>query len=182
MAKTHPLLSMTEDPTHPLAFSSLKRGRPTVDILVSGDLFAVFEENPVCLLNAMEAMSGRPMTDTMFEHPYSLSVFYRKSRNPHGPSSRPIFIATFEFSPVTCPTTGGGFLGTLLGNPKRPAGAFMIGNIPGGRINKGMFSMDIGKEAARDHLSQFADEHLQTDTPFRHVASTSEHWDTRYTD
>lgn len=182
MSQTYPLLSMTEDPTHPLAFSSLKNGSSSVDILASGDLFAVFEENPVCLLNAMEAMSGRSRTDTMFEHPYSLSVFYRKSRNPHGPSSRPIFIATFEFSPMTCGTTGGGLLGNLFGNPRRPAEAFMIGNTPRGRINKGMFSMDMGKDRARAALAKFADEYLNVSSPFRFVASTPAHWDTRYTD
>jgi len=182
MPQDYPLMSMMEDFTHPLGFSSLKNGSSSVDILSSGPLFAVFEENPVNLMNAMEDMQGRPRTNTMFEHPYSLGVYYRKSANPHGPSTRPVFIATFEFSPMTCRSTGGGLLGALTGSRKRPAEAYLIGNNTQGRINQGQHSLDFGRDVARQRLADFAAQNLTLSSPFRHVGTTSTPWDPRYTE
>lgn len=182
MSRQHPLMSLTDDPSHPLAFSSLKNGSTSVGMLASGDFFAVFEQNPVCLLNAMEDMSGHARTNIFFEHPYSLSVFYRKSRNPHGPSKRPIFIATYEFSPMTCRTTGGGLFGALIGDRKRPAEAYLIGNFAGGRFNRGMQAMDPGASAACAVLSELAEEYLGPGLSFEDVGSTSTPWDPRFTE
>lgn len=181
MPKVYPLLSMVEDCTHPLGFSSLRNGSESVEILTSGPLFAVFEKNPVNLLNALEDMQGRPRTDTLFQHPYSLCVYYRKSLNPHGPRTSPIFIATLEFSPMTCRTTGGGLFGSLTGNPKRPAEAFLVGNIPSGRLNNGMHSLDMGDYGARELLADYASEQLGLSEPLDYVGDTSTPWDPEYT-
>lgn len=182
MSQVYQLMSMMDDPTHPLGFSSLKNGSSTVDILSSGDLFAVFEENPVCLLNAMDDMQGRPRTNTMFQHPYSLAVYYRKSVNPHGPSTRPVFIATFEFSPMTCRTRGVGFLGALMGEKGRPAEAYMIGNYPGGRVNDGLRQLNFSAAEACRSLADFSQRALKLAEPFRRVGQTTVAWDPKYTE
>jgi hypothetical protein len=171
---------MLEDPSHPLAFSSLKNGSPSVDILTSDNLFAVFEENPVCLLNAMEDMQGRTRTKIPFEHPYSLCVFYRKSLNPHGPSTRPIFIATFEFSEMTCRSTGGGFFDSLMGEKRRPVEAYMIGNSPTARTNHGLHQMNFSKDEARARLVDLAEKHLKLYLPLVFLKTTNTHWEASY--
>ena len=181
MSKVYQLMSMLDDFSHPLGFSSLKNGSSSVDILTSDPLFAVFEQNPVNLLNAMEDMQGRRRTDIMFQLPYSLCVYYRKSLNPHGPSSRPVFISTFEFSPMTCKSTGGGLWGALTGEAKRPLEAFLIGNLDKARINMGQFQLDFGRDEARRRLAQFTAEKLGLSTPFSYAGSTSTAWDPRFT-
>jgi hypothetical protein len=181
MSKTYPLMSMMSDPSHPLGFSSLKNGSASVDILHSGPLFAVFEENPVNLMNAMEDMQGRARTRIPFEHPYCLGVYYRKSLNPHGPSTRPVFIATFEFSPMTCRSTGGGLWGALTGDRRRPAEVYLIGNTPSGRINEGMYDLNFDSDVARNRLAEFVAEKMGLPEAFRYVGSTSDAWDSKYT-
>lgn len=169
------------DPSHTLGFSSLKNGSASVDILHSGPLFAVFEENPVNLMNAMEDMQGRARTRIPFEHPYSLGVYYRKSLNPHGPSTRPVFIATFEFSPMTCRSTGGGLWGALTGDRRRPAEVYLIGNTPSGRINEGMHEFNFDSNEACDRLAEFVAEKMGLPEAFHYAGSTSEAWDSEYT-
>ena len=183
MSQSFQLLSMTNDPTHPLGFSSLRNGQSTVTLLKSGDLFAVFEKNPVNLMNAMEDMSGSPRSDLMFHHPYALSVFYRKSRNPHGPSTRPVYIATFEYSPVTCRMRSRGLLGALTGAKAEPAEVYMIGNGPRGRDNAGLFPYDFTESQAMGRLARFVDERLGLDfsASLRHPTVTSEPWDPAHT-
>jgi hypothetical protein len=182
MSGSHPLMSMMSDPSHPLGFSSLKNGSDSVDILRSGPLFAVFEENPVNLMNAMEDMQGRARTRIPFEHPYSLGVYYRKSLNPHGPSTRPVFIATFEFSPMTCRSTGGGLWGALTGDRRRPAEVYLIGNTPSGRVNEGMCDCNFDRDEAQERLAEFAAKKLGLAEPFIYAGTTSEAWDPEYTD
>jgi len=40
-------------------------------------------------------------TPSPLEYPFAMSVFYRKDKNPHGPSSRPIMVATLERADYT---------------------------------------------------------------------------------
>lgn len=127
-------------------------------------------------------MSGQAPVGSNFKHPYILSVLYRKSRNPHGPSSRPVYIVTYEYSYFTCSVEVPGFFGKLFGEKERPREVFMVGNSANGRNNAGKFDFNFSREQAMWNMAKFAQEALRLVQPFKHVGSTTKPWDPQYFD
>jgi hypothetical protein len=182
MPNNYALISLLEDATLPVTWSSASRGKAGFEILTSGDLFAVFEDYPLNVRQCAAQINGDSVEEAIFKHPYALSVFYRKSRNPHGPSSRPIFIATYEYTEMTCRMKRPGFFGLLTGEKAQPLEVHMIGNSTAGRRNAGCFPFDFTKSAAQKRLADFASESLGLSEPLRYVGTTSKPFDPRYTD
>ena len=88
----HPLISLLDTPTLPVAFSSRNRHRnPKGCILANDEFYVVFESYPLVVKQMAQLMSEQRFDLIPIEYLYAASVFYRKSRNPHGPSSRPIY-------------------------------------------------------------------------------------------
>lgn len=62
-----------------------------------GDFVLALQVRPITCANAARVAMGKPPAPAV-EYPYALSVFYRKQRNPHGPSVRPVLVVTVEQS------------------------------------------------------------------------------------
>src|ERR1700730_6065777 len=88
----HDLIELTKLSSMPVPFSSAEPG----EAWGWGDFVLTLQARPRQVLDAMSAMVGRPKGPTLLEYPFAMSVFYRKDRNPHGPSSRPVLVATLE--------------------------------------------------------------------------------------
>ena len=93
------LLDMTELPTCPMPWSSTNDG----ETWVWGDFFFLFEKNPKpAFEKALEELgkelekSGQNIEWSGLIFHYSMSVFYRIDRNPHGPLQKPIMSVTLE--------------------------------------------------------------------------------------
>ena len=84
-------------------------------------------------------MSEQRFDPLPIEYLYAASVFYRKSRNPHGPSSRPIYAFCLEYTEFTCAMKPQGLWDSLSGKPKEPAEVFLAYFQGRGRINMGLF-------------------------------------------
>ena len=95
----HPLISLLDTPTLPVAFSSRNRHRnPKGCILANDEFYVVFESYPLVVKQMAQLMSEQRFDLIPIEYLYAASVFYRKSRNPHGPSSRPIYAFCLEYT------------------------------------------------------------------------------------
>jgi hypothetical protein len=88
----HPLIELTKFPTMPAPFSSIDPG----EAWVWGDFVLLLQVRPKLMAHAISAMTGQQIGPVPMEYPYAVTAFYRKDRNPHGPSSRPIAVATLE--------------------------------------------------------------------------------------
>jgi hypothetical protein len=82
----HELISLLDTATLPVAFSSRMRGDPRGRILVSQEYYVVFEHRPLTVMQMAKAVTEKTIPSIPLEYLYVASVFYRKSRNPHGPS------------------------------------------------------------------------------------------------
>lgn len=126
------LLSLSTFPTMPLSWA----GNPaTSQLLAWGDFYLVFavDAPPIGAI-------ADPSLAKLMQYPYSLTAFYHRDKNPHGPSARPVFSCTIEKSPVA----------------DRIMGVFVGGH----RIQAGHYSGPMEPEAALRALSDLAREHL----------------------
>jgi hypothetical protein len=161
----HELIKLTEWGTLPLAYSSYhhrgelaQRGR----VLVSQDYYLVFEPRP-CTVNQVlvvkEAMmEGKrvPLPPSGIEYLYTASVYYRKSRNPHGPSHRPIFAFCLEYSEISCEMLPQTEAEIKAGKPKVPTHVFVAYFHGKGRNNAGLVRNDFTDDSAFDLLTASA--------------------------
>jgi hypothetical protein len=157
----HELIKLTEWGTLPLAYSSYhhrgglaQRGR----VLVSQDYYLVFEPRP-CTVNQVLAvkeamMAGKvvPLPPSGIEYLYTASVYYRKSRNPHGPSHRPIFAFCLEYSELSCKMAPQTEAEIKAGKPKVPTQVFVAYFHGKGRNNAGLVRNDFTDDSAFDLL------------------------------
>lgn len=89
----HELIALSEFPSMPAPWSSMDAG----EAWVWGDYVAILQTKPICVAEMLSKMTGvKDIPITPVEYPYAMTVFYRKDRNPHGSSSRPILVATLE--------------------------------------------------------------------------------------
>ena len=139
----------------PAAFSSQVRKRPPGRLYASEDYVVVFEAEPFCVAEMMLHLSGRSSEPAMIQYTYAATVFYRKSRNPHGPSSRPIYVACLEHSAV-CRYEEPSFWGRLTGAKRRPLEVFVGIFYEGGRSNLGVVPNDFTEESAARLLLEHA--------------------------
>lgn len=64
---------------------------------VWGDYVLVLQTHPKTVLDIMNEMTGKPAEDDRdLDYPFAVTVYYRKDRNPHGPSSQPILVVGLE--------------------------------------------------------------------------------------
>lgn len=89
----HELINLAEFPSMPVPLSSKDAG----EAWVWGDYVLSLQKEPGKVGEMMNAMMGKPAVGpTPLSYPYAMTVYYRKDRNPHGPSSRPIYVLTLE--------------------------------------------------------------------------------------
>ncbi len=64
---------------------------------VWGNFFGTIQKKPQSIADGIMAMTGQknPMPGGIVYH-YAMTVFYRKDKNPHGPSSRPVLSIGIE--------------------------------------------------------------------------------------
>ena len=88
----HELIELTKWPSMPAPFSSSDPG----EAWVWGDYVALLQTNPDHVTEIINKITEQKSARSPMQYPYAMTVFYRKDRNPHGPSSRPIIVATLE--------------------------------------------------------------------------------------
>ncbi len=85
----HELIALSQWPSLPAPFASSDAG----EAWVWGDYVALLQKAPPTMA---EKLGGRGYGPVSLKYLFVMTVFYRKDRNPHGPSSRPIWVATLE--------------------------------------------------------------------------------------
>jgi hypothetical protein len=149
----HELISLMSSPTLPVAFSSRMRGgAPRGRLLVSEEYYVVFEHRPLTVLQMTKAAMEKTIPEVPIHYLYVASVFYRKSRNPHGPSARPIFAFCLEYTEFTCAMKPQGFWAKLIGSAKEPAEVFSAVFYARGRANMGTIPNNFTDKTAQDFL------------------------------
>jgi len=157
----HELISLMNMPTLPVAFSSKLRNHPPRGcILANDEFYVVFESHPLVVQQMAQLMSQKRFDEVPIKYLYAASVFYRKSRNPHGPSSRPIFTYCLEYTEFTCAMKPQGFWAGLTGEPKEPAEVFSAVFFGSGRMNMGKMPNNFTDASALEHLMGSACERL----------------------
>lgn len=156
----HPI-NPAEWGTLPVAYSSCRhrggltqRGR----VLASRDYYLVFEPRP-CTVNQVLAVTEAVMMGMKarlpgsgIEYLYAASVFYRKSRNPHGPSLQPIFAFCLEYSLLSCRMRPQTEAEIKAGKEKSPTQVFVAYFHGKGRNNVGVVPNDFTDDSAFDLL------------------------------
>ncbi len=149
----HPLISLMDTPSLPVAFTSKLRNRdPKGCILANDEFYVVFESYPLVVKQMAQLMSEKRFDLIPIEYLYAASVFYRKSRNPHGPSSRPIYVFCLEYTEFTCDMKPRGLWDSLSGKAKEPAEVFSAVFQGRGRMNMGKVPNDFTEASALAHL------------------------------
>lgn len=168
----HDLIDLFAMPTLPMAFSSVIRNLPVSFtskltkrpqkgcILVSEDFYVVFEGYPLAVKQMAQMIGEQQIDPIPIEYLYAASVFYRKSRNPHGPSSCPIYVFCLEYTEFTCEMKSRGLWDTLVGKAKEPAEVFSAVFFANGRSNDGKLPNDFTDTSALEHLMAGACERL----------------------
>jgi hypothetical protein len=157
----HPLISLMDMPSLPVAFTSKLRNRdPKGRILANDEFYVVFESYPLVVKQMAQLMSEKRFDLVPIEYLYAASVFYRKSRNPHGPSSRPIYVFCLEYTEFTCAMKPQGLWDSLSGKPKEPAEVFFAYFQGRGRVNMGQIPNNFTEASALEQLMTGACERL----------------------
>jgi hypothetical protein len=158
---SHALISLMDSPTMPVAWSGhLKSGQKRGCILASDEFYVVFEFKPITVMQMTGVMTQRTLPNSPIQYLYAASVFYRKSRNPHGPSSRPIYVYCLEYSEFTCRMKSQGFWASLSGEAREPAEVFSAHFFSGGRANMGQIPNNFTDDSALEFLMARACERL----------------------
>lgn len=162
---THGLISLMDMPTLPVSFTSKLQGyQAHGKLLASRDFYIVFERRPLTVIQMMAVTSRSPMPDVPIEYLYTASVFYRKSRNPHGPSSRPIYVFCLEYTEFTCEMKSRGLFGALAGERREPAEVYFALFYENGRTNFGKIDNNFTDYSAKVFLVGKACEKLELGT------------------
>jgi hypothetical protein len=173
----HPLISITDWPTMPAPMQSEDEG----EAWIWGDFVLVLQKNPatcqVIIADMVAKMSKKrtppQVVPSAMEYPYALVVFYKKHRNPHGPSSQPILCTAIERANYDAlrsllHTTSSAVSGDLpMGKGPLIVGVFKSE----GRFNLGEFDGYISKESAREKLFEVARDHLNLTGSPQHIGN-----------
>lgn len=90
---SHELIDLTKWPSMPAPWSSTDPGQAWV----WGDYVATLQTNPALMGVILNKIAGKKVSDQLpLEFLFAMTVFYRQDKNPHGPSHRPILVATLE--------------------------------------------------------------------------------------
>lgn len=138
-----------------MAFSSLAKGLRNGRIYVGSDYAVVIDQNPFCFAETemFRRVFGAPAIppEMMIRYTYSAALLYRKSRNPHGPSIRPIFVAALEHSKNSCNYESEGLMGWITGE-SRPTEVVVGEFKPGSHLNRGHVKNAFDDDSAADYL------------------------------
>lgn len=88
------LIAMTQFPSMPAPWISMDND--SSESWVWGDFFILLQIQPVTIEEMMTLAAGKKFGDRNLHYLSAALVFYRKQLNPHGPSSRPVFVASLE--------------------------------------------------------------------------------------
>jgi len=158
---THALISLMETPTLPVAFTSKLQGfQERGRLLASEDFYIVYEHRPLAVIQMMAVTTGSKIPDCPIEYLYTASVFYRKSRNPHGPSSRPIYVFCLEYSEFTCRMKSRGLFGALAGDRREPEEVFFAVFSENKRASPRHMPNNFSDESAKVFLVKEVSKHL----------------------
>lgn len=118
---SYELISLINNPTMPAAFSSWERnGKPFGMITVNQEFYLVFERRPFTVMQMMKLTTEKSIPPTPLQYLYAASLFYRKSRNPHYRSARPIAVFCLEYAESTCAMRPRSFWERLIGAKSEP--------------------------------------------------------------
>jgi hypothetical protein len=153
---SHQLIGIATWPSMPAPFDSEDDG----EAWIWGDYVALLQKNPRTCNSAMIEMMNHvskkseqlPPHISAIEYPYAMIVFYKKHRNPHGPSSQPILCVGIERANY------GALKNILLdspddieGLPVDGKGPLMVGVFtPEQRFNLGEFDDFLSQDTARE--------------------------------
>lgn len=88
------LIELSKWPTLPMPWSSADEG----ETWVWGDFFLTFQKKPGMMREVPAGFASggeKPGPHPMIYH-YTMMVFYRLDKNPHGPSHRPVIVISLE--------------------------------------------------------------------------------------
>jgi len=146
----HELIPLVTMPTIPMSFSCQLRRGGTGWIYKHDVFYVVVDREPICAGQAMQMMMQRTKTipPCAMNYLYAASLFYRKSRNPHGPSARPIYIAALEHAVHSCEYEPQGVWSRFTGSAPSPKTVFLGLFHATGRINLGKRTNDFTDSSA----------------------------------
>jgi hypothetical protein len=155
---THELISLTDWPTMPWPLHSEDEG----EAWIWSDFVLILQKNPdLCekLIEQMRSLIGkgdpsRQKIPALMEYPYAVMVYYKKHKNPHGPSSSPILCAGIERANYDA----GRMLQKMKNAPipdfvPHGKGPLMVGLFRAkDRKNLGVFDAILSRDTARETL------------------------------
>ena len=151
----HELIPSTDALQLPVAFSSILRGTPPRGcILANDEFYVVFETNPLVAKQVAQHMTKKRFDEIPVKYPYVATVFYRNSRNPHGPTRRQIYTFCLEFTESSCTMKPKGLWASLIGQPPEPADVFYAMFFSRGRLNMGRIPNNFSHASALAHLME----------------------------
>ena len=171
----HNLIEMTNWPSMPAPWSSVDPG----EAWVWGDYVALFQSKPISVAEMTAKMTGQKgIGASPMQYPFAMTVFYRKDRNPHGPSSRPVLVATLERMNYAAAAKMFGAQGidfsSMPSSDNAPVfqGLFTAET----RSNLGYFHGELTRDSARSHFLNLIRQHLSpTGEPVRIGAMSNVH-------
>jgi hypothetical protein len=162
MPDVHELIEYSKFPSMPVAWSSEGAGEGWQ----WGNLIVTMEEHPVIVTKIMAKMLGKPVPPVTLIHHFSVNVFYRSDQSPHGPSIRPIAVASLEQVDVKAidPESR-----KLFGDVLEDSAPIMIGLVRSDiRLNRGLFEGPLTRDAVRSVLFEVIAQTLKlSGTPIR---------------
>lgn len=149
----HELISFISTPTLPAAYSSRLTRGACLWMFHADEFYAVIDQQPICVEQSMQLMAtGKFNRDYDMQYVYAASLYYRPSRNPHGPSKRPIYVAALEHCRFSCEYEQPGFFGRIMGAKPRPLSVFLGLFTANGHENFGVRDNQFTHESARTVL------------------------------
>jgi hypothetical protein len=138
-------------PSMPAPFSSTDPG----EAWVWGDFVILLQTKPILILEMMRKMTGqKDIGIPPLAYPYAMTVFYRKDKNPHGPSNRPILVATLERMNYDAVAKMLGAKGVDVKSTGIPGDAPIVQGLftAKGHLNLGHFQGFLTLDSARDYF------------------------------
>lgn len=158
-------ITIMDNPTMPMTFSSRLRPGAKGWIYASSQHAIVIEEEPISVGQAAHMMANktRAIPPANMQYTAAASVFYRRSKNPSGPSRLPIAVVALEHSSFSTMYEQVGCLGRLMGRRPRPLEVFLGVWTAQGRSNLGSMPNFFNSDAQRGLLLAKATELLELD-------------------
>ena len=154
----HPLIPLTQFGSMPAPMSSTTPG----EAWVWGDYVLTLQTHPKIVLDLVNEMSGRPAEDSLdLDYPFVVTVYYRKDRNPHGPSSQPILVVGLERVDYAKAMAKMGFDGDLPSDIPPGMGPPGLGVFTAtSHLNMGRYGGDLGIDSVRQRLFAVVTDHI----------------------